>query len=141
MRSQPTARWPTRVGDGELVLFTYPLLVDEGRLSERADELKAALADPPFVEIHPNDAAQAGIDDGADVLLERPRRARSTLPARVTEHVAEGAVFVPFNQAGFAANTLLQGHFSIAATIQPVDARTDADADAEVAEAAAGGAG
>ena len=31
------------------LLFTYPLLVDEGRLSERADELKAALADPPFV--------------------------------------------------------------------------------------------
>ena len=28
-----------------LTLFTYPLLVDEGRLSERADELKAALAD------------------------------------------------------------------------------------------------
>ena len=31
-----------------LSLFTYPLLVDEGRLSERADELKAALAADAF---------------------------------------------------------------------------------------------
>ena len=134
---------PARVGDGELLLFTYPLLVDEGRLSERADELKAALADPPFAEIHPADAGRANVVDGADVRLATAA-GEVTLPARVTEHVAEGAVFVPFNQAGFAANTLLQGHFSIAATIQPVDAPTDADADAEVAEvaeAAAGGTG
>jgi predicted molibdopterin-dependent oxidoreductase YjgC len=64
-----------------------------------------------------------------------------TLPARVTEHVKEGAVFVPFNQAGFAANTLLQGHFSIVATIRSVDVPTDADTVTEVAEAAAGGSG
>jgi hypothetical protein len=41
---------------------------------------------------------------------------------RVTEHVVEGAVFVPFNQPGFAANTILMGSFSIAATVEPVDA-------------------
>ncbi|HET6792162.1 MAG TPA: NADH-quinone oxidoreductase subunit NuoG, partial [Actinomycetota bacterium] len=64
-----TGAAPTPVEDGELLLFTYPLLVDEGRLSAGADELKAALADPPFVEIHPEDAGTAGIDDGADVRL------------------------------------------------------------------------
>ena len=31
----------TAEGDDRLVLFTYPLLVDEGRLSDHADELKA----------------------------------------------------------------------------------------------------
>ena len=41
---------------------------------------------------------------------------------RVTEHIVEGAVFVPFNQPGFAANTILQGSFSIAATVEPADA-------------------
>jgi len=128
---------PARVGDGEVLLFTYPQLVDEGRLSERADELKAALADPPFAEIHPADAGRASVVDGADVRLATAA-GEVTLPARMTELVAEGAVFVPFNQAGFSANTLLQGHFSIAATIQPVDAPTDTDA---VAEAAAGGTG
>jgi len=40
----------------------------------------------------------------------------------VTEHVVEGAVFVPFNQPGFAANTILKGSFSIAATVEPLDA-------------------
>jgi NADH-quinone oxidoreductase subunit G len=138
-----TGSGPMEVADGELLLFTYPLLVDEGRLSERADELKAALADPPFAEIHPADAARADVVDGADVRLTTAA-GEATLPARLTEHVAEGAVFVPFNQAGFAANTLLQGHFSIAATIQLAETPTDADEVgkvAEVAEAAAGGTG
>jgi NADH-quinone oxidoreductase subunit G len=137
-----TGAAPTPVEDGELLLFTYPLLVDEGRLSEGADELKAALADPPFVEIHPEDAGTAGIDDEADVRLTTAV-GEATLSARVTEHLARGSIFVPFNQSGVAANTLLQGRFSIAATIESVDAPADADPVqvGEVAEAAAGGTG
>jgi NADH-quinone oxidoreductase subunit G len=129
------AAGPAEIEEGHVLLFTYPLLVDEGRLSERADELKAALADPPFVEIHPDDASKAGIDDGSDLVLATAA-GRATLPARVTELVSEGSVFVPFNQAGFAANTLLQGRFSIAATLQSVDA----PADGEPVEVGAGGA-
>ena len=91
-----------------LQLFTYPLLIDDGRLSERADELEAALGSDPFVEIHPEDAAAAGIADGASAIV-RTDAGEATLPARVTDHVAKGAVFVPFNQPGFAANTLLSG--------------------------------
>jgi NADH-quinone oxidoreductase subunit G len=121
-----TGAAPTPVEDGELLLFTYPLLVDEGRLSEGADELKAALADPPFVEIHPEDAGTAGIDDGADVRLTTAA-GEATVSARVTEHVTQGSIFVPFNQSGFAANTLLQGRFSIAATIESVDTPADGD--------------
>jgi NADH-quinone oxidoreductase subunit G len=120
------AAGPAEVEEGNVLLFTYPLLVDDGRLSERADELKAALADPPFVEIHPDDASNAGIDDGAHTVLATAA-GRATLPARVTEHVSRGSVFVPFNQAGFAANTLLQGRFSIAATIESVDAPAEGD--------------
>jgi NADH-quinone oxidoreductase subunit G len=123
------------VEDGQLLLFTYPHLVDEGRLSERADELKAALADPPFAEIHPADAGRAGVVDRTAVRLVTAA-GEATLPARVTEHVAEGTVFVPFNQAGFAANTLLQGRFSIAATIEAAEAEAE-----EPAEVGAGGAG
>ena len=51
----------------DLTLFTYPFLVDEGRLSEGATELKAALEEEPFVEIHPGDAEKRGISDGAQV--------------------------------------------------------------------------
>ena len=121
-----TGAAPTPVEDGELLLFTYPLLVDEGRLSDGADELKAALADPPFVEIHPEDAGTAGIDDGADVRLITAA-GEATVSARVTEHVTQGSVFVPFNQSGFAANTLLQGRFSIAATLEAVDTPAEED--------------
>ena len=137
-----TGAAPTPVESGELLLFTYPLLVNEGRLSEGADELKAALADPPFVEIHPEDAGTAGVVDGADVRVTT-EAGEATLPARVTEHVSEGSLFVPFDQAGFSANTLLQGRFSIAAMLESVDAPADGDPVqvGEVAEAAAGGTG
>ena len=57
--------------------------------------------------------------------------------------MSEGSLFVPFDQAGFSANTLLQGRFSIAATLESVDAPADGDPVqvGEVAEAAAGGTG
>ncbi|MGZ6544627.1 MAG: NADH-quinone oxidoreductase subunit G [Actinomycetota bacterium] len=125
------------VDEGELLLFTYPLLVDEGRLSERSDELKAALEDEAFLEIHPNDAAPRGVVDGGRVTV-RTAAGQAELPVRVTDHVAEGSVFVPFNQPGFAANTILAGAFSIAAAIEPVDAPAG---ELETAEAAAGGEG
>jgi len=140
-RPRSNADWaaaPAKVEDGELLLFTYPLLVDDGRLSERADELKAALGEPPFIEVHPDDGAAANIADGADVRISTAA-GKATLPARVTEHVAKGSAFVPFNQSGFAANTLLQGGFSIAATLEPVGVPSGSD-DA-TAEVGAGGAG
>ena len=119
--ARPTA-W---VGTGKpalvegLVLFTYPLLVDDGRLSQDAAELKAALGDGAFVEVHPVDAEKLGLADGGRAAL-RTVAGEATLPVRVTEHVAEGAVFVPFNQPGLAANTLLSGRFTTAVTLEPV---------------------
>jgi predicted molibdopterin-dependent oxidoreductase YjgC len=101
------------------------LLVDEGRLSERADELKGALEDEPFLEIHPNDARARGVNEGGRVIV-RTAAGEAELPVRVTDQVVEGAVFVPFNQPGFATNTILQGSFSIAATVEPVEAPEDA---------------
>ncbi len=121
----------------ELDLFTYPLLVDEGRLSEGSDELKAALEDEAFLEIHPNDAKTRGIADGRRVTV-RTAAGEAELLVRVTEQVAEGAVFVPFNQPGFAANTILAGSFSIGAIVEAVDAPEGA---LETAEATAGGEG
>jgi predicted molibdopterin-dependent oxidoreductase YjgC len=70
----------------------------------------------------------------------RTAAGQGELPVRVTEHVAEGSVFVPFNQPGFAANTILNGSFSIAAVVEAVDAPADAPGgELETAEAAAGG--
>jgi NADH-quinone oxidoreductase subunit G len=116
---------------GELRLFTYPLLVDEGRLSERSDELKATLEDEAFAEIHPDDAVAAGLADGDRAIL-RTDAGEAELPVRVTPHIAKGSVFVPFNQPGLQTNTLLSGSFQTAVTLAPVSG-TAADADATAA--------
>jgi NADH-quinone oxidoreductase subunit G len=127
----------SQTSDG-LRLFTYPLLIDDGRLSERADEVKAALADEPFVEINAEDAAAVGIEHDAPTLVTTVA-GEVTLPARVTEHLARGAVFVPFNQRGFAANTLLSGSMVASVSIAPA-ATVPEDAEPESVGSPAGGA-
>jgi NADH-quinone oxidoreductase subunit G len=104
----------------DLTLFTYPLLVDEGRLSKGASELKAALEEEPFLEVHPDDAEKRKVVDGG-LARVRTDAGEAVLPVRVSEHVAQGAMFVPFNQPGLAANTLLSGRFTAAATVEPAD--------------------
>jgi predicted molibdopterin-dependent oxidoreductase YjgC len=118
-----STRTPTQ-GD-QLILFTYPLLVDEGRLSAGADLLKSALEEQPFVEVNTVDAARLEIVDGQAVRL-RTQAGEATLPARVTDGVAAGAVFVPWNQPGFAANTILSGSAVTTVTLEPAAAEVSA---------------
>jgi formate dehydrogenase major subunit len=103
---------------GEITLLAYPLLVDDGRLSEGADELKAALGQDPFVELHPEDADKRGLVDGGRATVTTDA-GEAVLDVRVTEHIAQGAAFVPFNQPGLAANELLSGSFTTAVRIEP----------------------
>ncbi len=105
----------------DLVLFTYPLLVDEGRLLRGADELKAALEDEAFAEVHPEDAAEIGLQDGASARL-RTEAGEAVVRVRVTDGVAKGSVFVPFDQPGLAANSLLAGRFTAGVRISAVAA-------------------
>ncbi|MFN2545082.1 MAG: NADH-quinone oxidoreductase subunit G [Actinomycetota bacterium] len=113
-RAEGAERPPRSEPDGtsqrNLTLFTYPLLVDEGRMLEAADELKAALQDPAFVEIHPEDAERLGIADGEPTQL-RTEAGQAIVPARVTPEIAAGSCFVPFNNPGLQANILLSGRF------------------------------
>jgi predicted molibdopterin-dependent oxidoreductase YjgC len=95
---------------GDLTLFSYPLLVDEGRMLEGATELKAALEDPAFAEVHPDDAEKRGVQEGARVRV-KTEAGELVLPVRITRDVAAGSVFVPFNQPGARANTVLAGGF------------------------------
>jgi NADH-quinone oxidoreductase subunit G len=98
--------------EGSLILFTYPLLVGDGAMLVGADRLKQALQDEAFVEVHPTDADRLGLTDGAAAVV-RTERGEATLPVRVSGGVAPGCVFVPFDQPGLAANTLLSGrHFA-----------------------------
>ena len=110
-------------GEG-LTLFSYPLLVDEGRLSVDADELKAALAQEPFVEINPADAARLGLEDGAIARI-RTDSAEAELPVRVSDGISPGAAFVPWNQRGFRANVLFKGTPRSSATVESADVKEE----------------
>jgi ferredoxin-nitrate reductase len=50
----------------------------------------------PFMEIHPRDAEQLGIQDN-DWVEVRSRRGYSRFPAKVTKAIAPGTVFVPMH--------------------------------------------
>jgi NADH-quinone oxidoreductase subunit G len=122
--SPPEAPDQLEAHDGELLLFSYPLLVDEGRLSEGATALKAALEEQPFVEVHPADAERLGLADEEPARI-RTQTGEAELPVRVTDRVVQGSVFVPYNQPGFAANTILSGSLITRASIEPVKARAE----------------
>jgi NADH-quinone oxidoreductase subunit G len=109
----------------ELTLFTYPLLVDEGRQLEASAELKAALEERPFAELHPEDADKHGLTTAARIRLSTAAGA-AEVDVRITPHVAQGTVFVPFNQPGLAANTLLSGRFTAPVQVGAADAPSDA---------------
>ncbi len=117
-------RFPTPSGRGKFVPCTfapakelpdaeYPLVLNTGRLLEhwhtgtmtrRASAL-AALQPGPFVEIHPADLARLGVADGETVTV-RSRRGAIELPARSSEAVPVGSVFIPFHFREAAANML-----------------------------------
>jgi NADH-quinone oxidoreductase subunit G len=106
------------VAGGQLILFSYSLLVDEGRLSVGADKLKEALEEPSFVEVHPDDADRLGLSDGRPARL-RTAAGEAELAVRVSDGIAPGAAFVPYNQPGLGANTILSGRFITSATLEP----------------------
>ncbi len=127
---------PARAASSEpaadgLILVTYPLLIDDGRMVQDVPELHEALGDPPFAEVNPRDAQAHGLADGLGVRL-RTAAGEAVLPAHVTDRVAEGTVFVPFNQPGFAANTLLAGAFTVPVELEAVETPEAPGADAEV---------
>ena len=57
------------------------------------------------------------------------------LPVRVSDRIARGALFVPFNQPGLQANGLLSGSFTTSARIEAAVA--EAEPPVRVAEGAA----
>ncbi|UXY31374.1 bifunctional nitrate reductase/sulfite reductase flavoprotein subunit alpha [Streptomyces sp. HUAS TT20] len=82
----------------------YPYVLNTGRLQHQWHTLtKTAKVDRlnklnpgPFVELHPEDAAGLGIEDGDSVEVAS-RRGRAVLPAVVTDRVRPGCCFAPFH--------------------------------------------
>lgn len=97
----------------ELPDADYPMVLNTGRLLEhwhtgtmtrRASALDA-LEPAPFVELHSDDIARIGVRDGQLVTV-RSRRGAIRLPARASDAVTPGSVFIPFHFREAAANVL-----------------------------------
>ena len=86
----------------------FPMILTSGRLVEyegggdesRANSWLAELQQDMFCEIHPVDANNSGIRDGAMMWVESPEGGRVKVKALVTERVAEGVAFMPFHFGG-----------------------------------------
>jgi predicted molibdopterin-dependent oxidoreductase YjgC len=104
VRHQAAAELPDR---------EYPLVLTTGRVLEHyhGGSMTRRVAGLDWlvpeaqVELHPDDAARLGVDDGCRVRL-RSRRGAITVRARVTRGIVAGTVFVPFHFAEAAANRL-----------------------------------
>jgi NADH-quinone oxidoreductase subunit G len=96
---------PESRGDG-LSLYTGRLIYDDGGMVSRSTFLRN-LAKRPFVEINDIDAKDRDISDGDDVILSVDGTA-VTVKAVIAD-IARGTVFVPYDQPGLRANTLIRG--------------------------------
>jgi formate dehydrogenase alpha subunit len=69
-----------------------------------------------YVEIHPEDATNLAVNDGETVKLST-RRGEIEVPARISNKVKPGLLFVPFHFAENSANILTNSAFDPAAKI------------------------
>ena len=100
-------------GPSELPDSEYPLVLSTGRVlaqyhtgtMTRRSQILEDVDAGPYVEINPEDAEQLGIQAGEKVRAVS-RRGAITIPARITDRVGRGVVFIPFHYKEAAANLL-----------------------------------
>jgi predicted molibdopterin-dependent oxidoreductase YjgC len=102
----------------------YPLTLTTGRImfhfhtgtmSRRAEKLHNEVPEA-YVEIHPEDAQQIGLN-GSNRVVVSSRRGEIELVAHVTDRIKPGIVFIPFHFAEAAANALTNSAFDPVAKI------------------------
>src|SRR5690606_20999227 len=80
----------------------YPLIMTTGRIRDqwhtmtktgKVNKLRQHI-DGPFLQIHPEDAAARGVEEGDIVTIEN-EWGKSRVRARVTDSIRKGVVFLP----------------------------------------------
>ena len=98
----------------------FPLILSSGRLVEyegggeetRSNKWLAELQQEMFIEIHPADAGDRGISDGAWVWVTGAENgARAKVKALVTERVGKGVVWMPFHFGGWLGGVDLRDKY------------------------------
>jgi formate dehydrogenase alpha subunit len=102
----------------------FPLILTTGRImfhfhtgtmSRRAEKLNQEVSEA-YIEMHPEDAKQVGLNGNKRVKVSS-RRGEIELLARVTDRIKPGVVFIPFHFAEAAANVLTNSAFDPIAKI------------------------
>lgn len=91
----------------------YPLVLNTGRelfhyhtgTMTRRNQALNLVSSGGYVEIHPADARESGIEDGRMVRVTS-RRGSIDVPARISRRPLQGTVFIPFHFAEASANML-----------------------------------
>ncbi|MDQ4065185.1 MAG: molybdopterin-dependent oxidoreductase, partial [Actinomycetota bacterium] len=96
----------TPAGTTEFILLTGRLIYDEGTMVSKSAALRG-LQSEPFVEINDEDAKALDIADGDEVVVTS-NGTEARLRAVIAD-IVRGSVFVPYDQRGLRANTLLSG--------------------------------
>ena len=91
----------------------YPLILTTARLEEHYNTGTMSRRSPTlnrqhpenFVDVHPNDAARYGVEDGDEVTI-KSRRGEITVTAQVTDAIKEGSIWTTPHFAAASANRL-----------------------------------
>lgn len=95
----PDQEYPLTLTTGRL-MFHY----HTGTMTRRSKKLEQEVSEA-YVELHPDDAAQIGLNGGKRVRVVS-RRGQIELGVRVTKRIKPGIVFIPFHFVEAAANAL-----------------------------------
>jgi predicted molibdopterin-dependent oxidoreductase YjgC len=87
-------------------LYTGRFIYDAGSMIRRSKAL-FNLARKPFIEINEEDAKSVGVSEGDEVVI-RGANGEAKLPVRIAG-IAKGALFIPYDQEGLRANSLIEG--------------------------------
>jgi formate dehydrogenase major subunit len=71
----------------------------------RRSKALSSLQPGAFVDVHPDDCRELGVEDAQLVSVES-RRGKVTLPVRRSRSVQPGSIFIPFHYREAAANVL-----------------------------------
>ncbi|MDW7691643.1 molybdopterin-dependent oxidoreductase [Flammeovirgaceae bacterium SG7u.111] len=97
--------------EAEPVTPEFPLILTTGRIRDqwhtmtrtgKVNRLNKHIA-RPFLEIHPNDAAERGIADG-DIVKVTNDRGEVKVSATITESIREGVIFLPMHWGKIFSN-------------------------------------
>lgn len=98
--------------DFPLALNTARIVTHSGQGIEARVSLALSEINPEmYCQIHPNTAANYGIDEGDFVWIHSPEGFKAKVKARLSYSLQENVVFAPFHWAGVAQGESLEAHY------------------------------